>query len=500
MRPSSISRSARRKPRSSRPRHRSNRRRPAWSRVKSNRDLARVTADRWKTLVAQGVVSQQENDQYQAQLASQNANVQALEKAISAQRSNLAASQANLARLQDVQGYRIVKAPFDGVITLRNVDVGALVSTGTTLLYRIAQTGTLRTYVNVPQANASSIHVGQPAQLTLSNFPGRRFAGTVARTANALDPSSRTMLVEVDVPNADGALFPGMYAEVDLSSARLNPPLLVPAQALIIRSDGAQVAVVQPDGSVHLQKVDDRARLRRSRRDRSGRDGGHNYRRRSRGCRSRRRQDRSCKQCEGRMRSSNARLLGIAGAALWLVAVSAGFTILSLVMIGSSAARFVLVGVVIAAMAYVVIGVGMIRTIRRIPAAISTRTPEERVILRRFVYVVIGEVVAIMVVNAVCAITQHLELLVPLDVLIVGIHFLPLASLFRVPRYYPMGGLFCLVSVLTLVLVPAHAQVGAAAAWFVLPALGCTPVAWVTAAYNLREARQFIHQAQSAAA
>ncbi len=222
----------------------------------ANRDLARVTADRWKTLVAEGVVSQQENDTYQAQLASQNANVQALEKAISAQRSNLVASQANLARLQDVQGYRIVKAPFDGVIVLRNVDVGALVSTGSTLLYRIAQTGTLRVYLNVPQSNASSIHAGQPAQLTLSNFPGRRFAGTVARTASALDPSSRTMLVEVGVPNADGALFPGMYAEVDLSSARLNPPLLVPAQALIIRSNGAEVAVVQPDGSVHLQKVE----------------------------------------------------------------------------------------------------------------------------------------------------------------------------------------------------------------------------------------------------
>jgi RND family efflux transporter MFP subunit len=221
----------------------------------ANRDLARVTAQRWKTLAAQGVVSQQENDQNQAQLTSQNANVQALEKAVSAQRSNVVASQANLARLQDVQSYRIVKAPFDGVITQRNVDVGALVSTGATLLYRIAQTGTLRTYVNVPQGNASSIRVGQAAQLTLSNFPGRRFLGTVARTANALDPASRTMLVEVTVPNVDGALFPGMYAEVDLSSARLNPPLLVPAQALIIRTDGAQVAVVQPDGTVHLQKV-----------------------------------------------------------------------------------------------------------------------------------------------------------------------------------------------------------------------------------------------------
>lgn len=223
---------------------------------KANRELARITAGRWNTLAAQGVVSQQENDQYQAQLASQNASVQALEKAVSAQRSNVVASQANLARLQDVQSYRVVKAPFDGVVVLRNVDVGALVTTGATLLYRIAQTGTLRTYVNVPQDNANSVHTGQPAQLTLSNFPGRRFLGKVTRTADALDPASRTMLVEVGVPNPEGVLFPGMFAEVGLSSARLNPPLLVPAQALIVRADGAQVALVQPDGTVHLQKVE----------------------------------------------------------------------------------------------------------------------------------------------------------------------------------------------------------------------------------------------------
>jgi RND family efflux transporter MFP subunit len=221
----------------------------------ANRDLARVTAERWKSLAAQGVVSQQDNDTNQAQLVAQTANVQALEKAIAAQRSNVAAAKANVARLQDVQSYRVVKAPFDGVITLRNVDVGALVSTGTTLLYRIAQIGTLRTYVNVPQDNANSIHLGQPAQLTLSNFPGRRFSGKVARTASSLDPSSRTMLVEVDVPNSDGALFPGMYADVDLSGARPSPPLLVPAGALIIRANGAQVAQVDPNGIVHLRKI-----------------------------------------------------------------------------------------------------------------------------------------------------------------------------------------------------------------------------------------------------
>src|SRR5665213_245988 len=139
---------------------------------KANLELAKVTAQRWASLVAAGVVSKQDNDQYQAQYQSQIAGVQSLEKAIAVQRANIAAAEANLARLDQMQAYRIVKAPFAGVITLRNVDVGALVNSGSTLLYRIAQTGTLRTYVNVPQTNASSIHVGQPAHLTVTNLPG----------------------------------------------------------------------------------------------------------------------------------------------------------------------------------------------------------------------------------------------------------------------------------------------------------------------------------------
>ena len=222
---------------------------------RANRELARVTAERIQRLTERGISPQQDGDQSRAQLAAQDANVQALEKAILAQRSNLAAAKANLARLQELQGYRLVKAPFDGVITLRNVDVGALVSTGNTLLYRIAQIGTLRTYVNVPQAYVTAVRVGQSAALTVSHFPGRSFQGTVARTANALDPATRTMLVEVDVPNSDGTLFPGTYAEVDLSGSRTNPPLVVPAAAILFRTDGAQVAVVQSDHTVHLQKI-----------------------------------------------------------------------------------------------------------------------------------------------------------------------------------------------------------------------------------------------------
>src|SRR5215471_1043095 len=222
---------------------------------KANRDLARTTSERWTALLKRGIVARQDADQYEAQFTAQQANVQALEKAVAAQRSNIAAAKANLARLQEVESYRLVKAPFDGVITVRNVDVGALVSTGSTLLYRIAQIEKLRTYVNLPQDNANSIHVGQPAMLTVSNFPGRTFHGTVTRTANALDPASRTMLVEVDVPNSDRSLFPGMYADVDLSGARSNPPLALPATTIIFRTDGAQVAIVQPDGTIHLQKI-----------------------------------------------------------------------------------------------------------------------------------------------------------------------------------------------------------------------------------------------------
>jgi RND family efflux transporter MFP subunit len=222
---------------------------------KSNLELARVTAERWNTLAAEGIVPRQENDQYQAQYQAQIAGVQALEKAIAAQRSNVAAAEANLAALDEVQGYRVVKAPFDGLVTLRNVDVGTLVNAANTLLFRVAQTGTLRTYVNVPQTNANSIRVGQPALLDVSTLPGRHFPGTVARTANALDPASRTMLVEIRVPNPNGVLLPGMYAQVDLSSPRTNPPLLIPGDSLIVRADGTQVAVVRSDHTVHLQRI-----------------------------------------------------------------------------------------------------------------------------------------------------------------------------------------------------------------------------------------------------
>jgi RND family efflux transporter MFP subunit len=200
-------------------------------------------------------VSKQDDDQSQAQYNSKLAALESLEKAIDVQRANIVAAQSNLGRLEKMQSYCVVTAPFDGVITLRNVDVGALVNSGSTLLYRIAQTGTLRTYVNVPQAYADSIKAGQPAILTVSNLPGREFTGQVARNASALDPSSRTLLVEIQVPNQANVLLPGMYAQVQLRSVRADPPLLVPSDAMIVRGDGAEVAVVGSDHTVHLQKI-----------------------------------------------------------------------------------------------------------------------------------------------------------------------------------------------------------------------------------------------------
>jgi RND family efflux transporter MFP subunit len=227
-----------------------------YERGQADEDLAKVTALRWSALLAKGVVSRQENDRYQAEYRSLSAATKALEKALAAQRSSVAAAQANLARLEQVQSYRSVKAPFDGVITVRNVDVGALVNAGSTLLFRIAQIGVLRTYVNVPQANSSEVRPDQAARVTVSNLPARQFAGTVARTANALDPATRTLLVEVRVPNPDGALLPGMYARVALMGARANAPLRIPSDALIVRGEGTEVAVVRDGHSVHLQKIE----------------------------------------------------------------------------------------------------------------------------------------------------------------------------------------------------------------------------------------------------
>jgi RND family efflux transporter MFP subunit len=223
---------------------------------KADTELARVTAQRYASLTAQGIVSKQDNDRYQSQYQSLAAAERALDQAIAVQRGIVSAAEANLARLERVQGYRIVKAPFDGVVTMRNVDVGALVTTGSTLLFRIAQINELRIYVNVPQTNSSAIRSGQSAELTVSNLPGRTFTGSVARTASSLDSTSRTLLTEIHVANPGGVLLPGMYARVTLMSPRTHAPILIPSDAMIIRGEGTLVAIVRPDNTVHLAKIE----------------------------------------------------------------------------------------------------------------------------------------------------------------------------------------------------------------------------------------------------
>lgn len=222
---------------------------------KTNRDIARLTYDRYNVLIAKGAVARQDVDTYKAQVDAADANVMALEKAGNVAKNNIAAAEANLKRLLEMQGFLKVHAPFAGVITLRNIDTGALVAEGQTLLFRIAQTDRLRTYVNVPQADSTTIRAGQPAQLKIPDLPSKTFTGTVTRTANALDPVTRTLLAEVQVVNRDGFLLPGMYSEVSFTTPRLEPPMMIRADALVVRGDGPHVAVVGADGIVHFRSV-----------------------------------------------------------------------------------------------------------------------------------------------------------------------------------------------------------------------------------------------------
>lgn len=225
---------------------------------KANAELARVTAARWSTLVGKGAVSRQENDTYQAQYQAQAANVLALEKAIAAARSNLAAAQANLGRLEELQGFKTVKAPFDGVITARNTDVGMLINAGNggvaQELFHIASISKLRVFINVPQMYSRSALPGTPAELTLTEFPGRRFKGVLVRNAEAIDTGTRTLLSEVDLDNTTGELRPGAYAEVHLKFPATVPTVIVPVASILFRSEGLRVGVVR-DGKVQLMPV-----------------------------------------------------------------------------------------------------------------------------------------------------------------------------------------------------------------------------------------------------
>jgi RND family efflux transporter MFP subunit len=203
-------------------------------------DLAKSTANRWEALRKRDAVSQQELEERRSGYAQA--------------RANLAAADANVERLRQLEAFKRVVAPFAGVITRRNVDIGDLIDTTGKPLFLLAQTDPLRVYVNVPQAYAQLVRVGQPAVVTQAELRGRTFHGQVARTAASIDTASRTMQVEVTLPNRDGALLPGAFVQVSLALAP-SGSLSVPANALIFRGQGTQVAAVDPSGKVHLQTV-----------------------------------------------------------------------------------------------------------------------------------------------------------------------------------------------------------------------------------------------------
>jgi RND family efflux transporter MFP subunit len=211
----------------------------------ANADLARATRARWQHLVDQKVVSPQEFDEKKS--------------AADARDADLKVAQANVKRLEELQGFQKIVAPFTGIVTARNIDNGNLVTSGsggqTTPLFRLAQTDTLRIYVSVPQTNARSIAPGQSATVSLREIPDTTFEAKVVRTAGALDPASRTLLTELQLPNADGQLFPGMYAEVKFALPQDGRTLLIPGNAVMIRSDGPKVLVVDAKQTIRARLV-----------------------------------------------------------------------------------------------------------------------------------------------------------------------------------------------------------------------------------------------------
>jgi len=320
--------------------------------AQANLNLARVTATRYRNLLADGAIDQQTTDQAVAALEADQANVRALaasvrageantrafragiqsaqanvkaladavqaargavgaaqanvgsaQAAVRAAQANVRAAQANVARNQALQGFDRVTAPFDGVITARSVDTGALISTsggpaggngdsssvgggaaglsaagnaaggsaiggsspggassgssagGGASLFSLAQTGTLRIFINVPQTYIGVVGVGQTADVAVREMPGRKFKGRVTRTAGALDAASRTLVAEVRLDNRDGALKPGMFAEVHLHVPHPGSAVLIPGSALLTDSAGARVVVINPDHTLHFQQI-----------------------------------------------------------------------------------------------------------------------------------------------------------------------------------------------------------------------------------------------------
>jgi membrane fusion protein, multidrug efflux system len=206
-------------------------------------EIAKISADRWRNLRKTDSVSQQETDM----------QTSAYQQAV----ANLAAADANVRRLEQLESFKHVYAPFSGVLVKRNVDPGALINAGSAgmELFILAKVDPLRVFSNVPQAYSPAIKNGMPAYITLPELAGQKFRGTVARTAEAIDPATRTLLTEVDVPNKDGHLLRGAFGEVHFSPKINAEKVTVPVNAMIFRREGAQLAVVGAGDKVQLRPI-----------------------------------------------------------------------------------------------------------------------------------------------------------------------------------------------------------------------------------------------------
>jgi RND family efflux transporter MFP subunit len=229
----------------------------AVTKATADRDLAKVTWGRYQQLTAPNYVSQQEADEKQAAL-------HVAESALESANANVAAAEANVQKLTEMQSFQKVYAPFAGVITGRGYDVGSLIIANPTAtdvkpMYKIAENDVLRAFVNVPQSASLQIVKGMDVKVTVRERPGRTFAGKVMGTTNYLDPANRSLLTEVKVtnvrePGGEFALLPGMYVQVSFDVKRTTPPLVVPGPAIVSDAQGTQVAVLR-DGAAHFQKV-----------------------------------------------------------------------------------------------------------------------------------------------------------------------------------------------------------------------------------------------------
>ena len=212
---------------------------------KANEDLSRITATRYQELIKTDGVSKQEVDNAVGDYA--------------AKKATTAASEANVRRLEELESFKHIYAPFSGVLTRRNVDPGNLINAGNggaaQELFNLAQTDPIRAYVRVPEVYAPNIHAGLTASLELVQYPGRRFEGKVVRTADAIDLASRTLNTEVDVPNKNGELLPGGYAQVHLGVKATGEHLVVPVNALLFRAEGLRVVVIDDNHKTHLQQL-----------------------------------------------------------------------------------------------------------------------------------------------------------------------------------------------------------------------------------------------------